>query len=54
MAFRGVIETPGRKIAVVTAELQKIVEIGVQDEMAEVTILVNDIRFRSVVLVKAS
>lgn len=54
VAFSGVIETPSKKIAVVTSELEKILEMDVRTEKTEVIISVDDLSFPSVVLVEVS
>lgn len=54
VVFRGAIETPNKKIAVVTSELDKILEMDVQSKETEVVISVDDLKHPSVVLVEAT
>lgn len=54
VAFHGAIETPSKKIAVVTSGLDKILEMDVQSEKTEVVISVDDLSHPGVVLVEAA
>ena len=51
--FEGLIETPNRKIAVVTAELQTVLELRVKDDVAKVNIWVDDLRNPGTLLITA-
>ena len=52
-AFKGYIETPSNKIAVVTSECDKVLEKDVKGTKTEVCIWVDDLDFPSTVLVEA-
>lgn len=51
--FDGSIRTPSRKVAIITAELEKILEIEVEEEKTHVTIWVDDTSYPSVISVIA-
>jgi hypothetical protein len=50
--FSGVITTPSSKIAVVTSELEKIVEIDVEHSKTKISILAEDSQHPRVIVVK--
>lgn len=43
-AFVGAIATPGRRLAVVTSQFERVLEIEVPDDSAEISIWVDDLR----------
>jgi hypothetical protein len=43
-AFVGAIATPGRRLAVVTSQLERVLDIEVPDKTAELSIWVDDLR----------
>lgn len=51
--FEGIIETPGKKVSVVTSELDKVLEIDVQDQKTQVFVWVDDLNSPSIVAVEA-
>ena len=54
VVFNGFIVTPGKKIAIVTSELDKVLEMDVRDRKTHVKIWVDDLNYPSVVLVEAA
>lgn len=54
LVFSGYIDTPGKKIAVVTSEFEKLLEMGVPNMKTEVHVWVDDQKYPSVVLIDAS
>lgn len=54
IVFNGAIETPSKKLAIVTSEIEKILEMDVKNTKARVVISVDDLKFPSVVLVEVT
>jgi hypothetical protein len=51
--FTHSIRAPGHRVAVVTSEMQKILEVEVQGDQAQLTIAVDDPRWPTVVCIEA-
>jgi len=53
LVFQGTIDTPGKKIAVVTAEFDKVLEKDVRGRKTDTSIWVDDLNHPSMILVEA-
>lgn len=53
LVFKGQVSAPSRRVAVVTSELDKVLEVEISGQVAEVTIAVDDARGAGVVCVEA-
>jgi hypothetical protein len=52
--FNGTIHTPGKKVAVVTSENERVLEVNVSGEATQIKVSVNDTQFPTEVQIEAN